>query len=189
MTTLTLTCKHLLLDASAAISLFASRRMGEIIAALPVKVAVIDITRQQEIKYIWGGSEPNVHECKEAINLQPLIDRGLILEIELDDAEYVTMVNLAALRLENGESAATAVAFHRGWGVCIDDFRALPRLQQFAPQVPFVATSQLLQHWATVKNPMEVDLRATIQSMQQRGGFGRSTREPLTAWLRPYLDI
>lgn len=188
MSTLTLTCEALVLDASAAISLAASRRPAEILRALPIKAAVIDITRRQEIKYIWGGPETNVRERKEAIDLQPLIDRGLLLEIELEDAEYVTMVNLAARRLGNGESAATAVALHRGWGVCTDDYTALPQLQQFAPSVPFVVTSQLLQHWAMTASIGEADLRAVIQSMRLRAGFGSSGRDVLAGWLQQYLE-
>lgn len=189
MSTLMLTCKGLLLDASAVISLAASRRMDAIIASLPVKAAVVDLTRRQEIKYIWGGPEHDVRERKETIDLQPLIDRGLLREVELDDAEYGTMLNLAALRLGNGESAATAVALHRGWAVCTDDYVALPQLQQSAPSVPFVVTSQLLQHWATVTFASEADLRTVIQSMRMRAGFGRSSRELLASWLQRYLDV
>jgi hypothetical protein len=171
MSTLTLTCERLLLDASAAISLFASRRMGDILAALPMRAAVIDITRRQEVKYIWSGPETSIRDQKEAIDLQPLINRGLLLEIELTDTEFVTMVELAARRMGNGESAATAVAMHRGWAVCSDDYAAMPRLKQFAPSVAFVATSQLVQHWAVVTSPPETVLRATIQSMQLRAGL------------------
>lgn len=188
MSTLTLSCERLLFDASAVISLAASRHMGEILASLPVKAAVVDLTRRQEIRYIWGGDEPDVRARKEAIDLQPLIDRGLLMEVELTDAECETMVNIAALRLGNGESAATAVAVHRCWAVCTDDYAALPDLQQFAPRVPFVVTSQLLQHWAIVSGATDADLRAVIRSMRLRAGFGRSGRELLAGWLQKYLE-
>lgn len=188
MSTLSISCGYLLLDASAAISLFASRRMDDILASLPCKASVIDIIRNHEIRYIWGGSEPNVRECKESIDLQPLIDENVLTEVTLSDSEYVTMVNIAAQSLGNGESAATAVALHRGWGVCTDDYRGLPRLRRLATNVPFVVTTQLVHHWAMMANPTEAEVRTALHSMQLRAGFGCATQEPLSGWLQQYLD-
>jgi predicted nucleic acid-binding protein len=188
MSTLTLDCMCLVLDASTVISLAASRRIDEILSSLPVRAAVIDITRRQEIRYIWGGPETNVRQVREPIDLQPLLDRRLLIEVELEEAEYITMVTLAARRLGNGESAATAVALHRGWGVCTDDYAAIPHLQQFAPSVPFVVTSRLLQHWATTTSATEADLRSVVQSMRLRAGFGQSSRDVLAGWLQQYLE-
>ena len=188
MSILTLDCTCIILDASTVISLAASRRMDAILGSLPVRAAVVDITRRQEIRYIWGGSETNVRERKEQIDLQPLIDRHLLLEVELEEVEYTTMVNFATRRLGNGESAATAIALHRGWGVCTDDYAAIPKLRQTASSVPFIVTSQLLQHWAPVSNASKPDLRAVIQSMRLRAGFGRSSQDVLAGWLQQYLE-
>ncbi|MEN9935959.1 MAG: hypothetical protein RLZZ387_2538 [Chloroflexota bacterium] len=177
---------RLLLDASSVISLVASGRVDEMLAALPVRACVIDITRRQEIRYIWSGPEPNVRQRREAIDLQPLINRGLLSEVSLDFDETVTMVNLAAQNLGNGESAATAIALHRGWGVCTDDFEALPRLRRYAPKVVFLATSQIIQQWAIESAASDDTIHEVLRSMRMRGGYGISTRDVLVAWLQSY---
>jgi len=188
MSLLTLTCEYLLLDASSAISLYASRRLAEIIVSLPVKIAVVDLVRQKEARFVWDGPELAIRQRTEPIDLQPLIDRGLITEVSLADKEYMTMVNLAAHNLGNGESATTAVALHRGWGVCMEDFEALPRIRSAVPNVPLVVTSQLLQHWATTRGASEGDLRTIIRAMRLRGGYGLSKKDPLVLWLQAYID-
>src|SRR5215218_2645465 len=107
MSLLALTCEYLLLDASSVISLYTSRQFREIVASLPLKVAIVDLVRQKEVQFVWDGSEASIRQLKEPIDLQPWIDQNLITEVSLDDDEYMTMVNLAARKLGNGESAAT----------------------------------------------------------------------------------
>lgn len=183
-----LTCEYLLLDASSAISLYASRRFREIIASLPVKAAIIDLVRQKEVRFVWDGPEMAIRQLMEPIDLQPFIDQGLITEVALDDDEYVTMVNLAAHKLGNGESAAAAVALHRGWGVCTDDFEAQPRIRKVVPNVPLIVTSELLQHWATMTRVNEGDIRTVVRTMQLRGSYGLSKKDPLLDWLNTYIN-
>jgi hypothetical protein len=182
-----LTCEYLLLDASSAISLYASRRFQEIVASLPLKAAIIDLVRQKEVRFVWDGPEENIRQLMEPIDLQPLIDRSLITEVSLDDNEYVTMVNLAARNLGNGESAAAAVALHRGWGICTDDFEALPRIRKVVPGALLTVTSQLLYHWATSTNASDRDIRMVVQAMRLRGSYGLSKKEPLMEWLKAYI--
>lgn len=188
MSTLSLPCSHLLLDASTVISLYAGRRMQTILRSLPMKAAVVDLTCQQEILYIWGGSDDNVRVYKEEIDLQPLFDCNLLVEVSLENDEYTTMVNLAACKLGNGESAATAVALHRGWGVCTDDYQALSRIYRVAPGVPCITTSAILRHWAITTQASDADIRAVIQAMHRRGGYGCGEPDGQAAWVQQYLE-
>jgi predicted nucleic acid-binding protein len=47
-------------------------------------------------------------------------------------------------RLGQGESAAIAIAYHRGLGVCLDDRRARRACERLSPPVPWLSTETIL---------------------------------------------
>jgi hypothetical protein len=47
-------------------------------------------------------------------------------------------------RLGQGESAAIAIAYHRGFGVCLDDRRARRACDRLVPPVPWLSTEAII---------------------------------------------
>lgn len=84
---------QLVLDACCVINLFASRRLGEILAVLGRPIAVAAYVANEEALYIYGGPADNIRHTREEIELKPLIDANVLY---LDHAGAATPVGGAS---------------------------------------------------------------------------------------------
>ncbi len=174
----------LLLDTTSLISLFASRRMDQIIQALPVPVAVVAEVAVHEAKYIRGADGIVL----EPIDLQPLVTTGLLVTVPLTATDCALAVNLVAqCNIDNGESLTAAVALRLGGSVVTDDRVAQQRIGQLLAHLPFFATSQILQVWATASSVPDRDIRSVLQQMHHGGNYQPDVRDQGYTWLRTYL--
>ncbi len=175
---------YLLLDASCAISLYATRKMDEILQVLPVKVAVVDIVYQDEILYVWDKPGEHGAQYKEPINLQPLFDQGLLYKVSLVEEDYAVAIDCAALNLGNGECYTAAVAQRCHWAIGIDDQRARNCFAQTIPQIQLVSTSQIVKYWAETQTISDAEIRTVLKNMGMRKP---PKRDVLYNWLAYYL--
>ena len=91
--------------------------------AMGVDVFVADQVRSEALK-VGHGSGDDVIAEPELVNLQPLIESGVLQVAHLNgDAEFTALVGLAR-DLGDGEAECGAIAACRGWRVATDDKKA-----------------------------------------------------------------
>src|SRR5687768_7857684 len=101
-----------LLDACTVVSLYACRRMAEIIGAIDGAVAVVDIVAG-ESQYVFRGGQGEDARERESVDLLPLISTGRLTVIATDDdSELLTFIDLTR-ELGEGEAITAAIAIHR----------------------------------------------------------------------------
>ena len=119
----------IILDACCIISLYASKRIEEILNTIPKSVCVAAYVKNEEVLKTYDVSS----DTEEVVDLQSLIDRGVLILVELDlETEADTWVNLATV-LDDGEAVTGAIAFHRNWAIATDDRAAIRLFEREAP--------------------------------------------------------
>jgi predicted nucleic acid-binding protein len=162
-------------DACAVLSLYATRRMEEIIAVAPGPVAIVDLVLAEALyirRIVDGVSE------REAIDLTPLIDAGSLLVISAETEEQLrTFVDLA-VDLDDGEAMTAALAIH-GSCVLVTDDRKAERL--LAGRVSLRATLDLVKAWADATQIDGDTLRNVLTGIYERG-YQPPAKHALKAW-------
>jgi hypothetical protein len=172
---------RVLLDGCCLLNLYAARRIEEILRALPARFAVAESVAAEALYVRRGGTGQDADD-KNPVELQPLIDVGLleVLRVEMA-AEAASYVSFAA-HLDDGEAMTCALALHRGATVATDDRKAFSVLGRLAPQVPILTTARLLRDWAdSVKLPPSA-LKAVLTDVRQRARFAPGRHDPLQSW-------
>jgi len=171
----------IILDACCIINLYASRHFGNILEAIPSSVAVATYIREEALK-IYGGPDEYVMQKEEQIDLQPFIDRGLLLPVSPEtEAENVTYVNFAT-SLDDGEAITGAIAVHRNWAIGSDDRRAISFFAKEAPHLQRISTLELLKHWVdTTGLPADVVCNV-LRNVRIRAKYVPHSRHPLYYW-------
>jgi len=178
----------LLLDASCLLNLFATGRMREIADALPYQLYVAGYVAEREALYVRRAGPADAEEVRIPVDLSPLIEKGLIQLMWLENpTEETTFVNLAA-HLDDGEAITGALAFHRGCLVATDDRKARRVLGQLNPPVKLVATLQLLKMWAKEAAVPKDELRKAMANMQSGASYIPGSRDPLHNWWRSIVS-
>ncbi|HEX4959298.1 MAG TPA: hypothetical protein VF173_00570 [Thermoanaerobaculia bacterium] len=143
------------LDACCVLNLYASGRMGEILAAFPDQWTVADAVLQEAL-YV-RDDQPDE---KQVVDLTGLIVSGLLAKAQLDtEAEMSLFVRFAA-DLGDGEAATCALAVSRQGIVATDDRKAIRLLGSLNPPGPALAI-----HCADGGNPFWPDAADPIASM------------------------
>jgi hypothetical protein len=83
-----------LLDACAVVNLYATRCMGDILTAVAGPVAIADVVAREAQFIFRGGAGDDARE-REPVDLQPLLDNGLLAVIATDvEEELLTFIDL-----------------------------------------------------------------------------------------------
>jgi hypothetical protein len=183
MTRLAFSHQCLITDASTALNLYASRRMAEIIGAIPVPVALAQYVKE-ELRWVYSlPALVTGQQTREPIDLQPLVDRDdLIIEPLRAGDEEVTSVNLSVV-LDDGEADTAAIALHRNWAIAVDDGQALSYLRREMPQLQLVTTPDLVLNWVTVASPTPEIIREVVRNIEICGKYVPNRRNhPLAGW-------
>jgi predicted nucleic acid-binding protein len=164
-----------LLDACAVLSLYATRRMAEILATVPGPVAVCDLVAAEAlyVRRIVDGERE-----REPVDLAPLVADGTLSLVTADDEdELQTFVDLA-VDLDDGEAMTAALAIHRGCVLVTDDAKAERLL---AGRVQLRATLDVVKAWADGAGLDRVELRAILAAIYERG-YEPPLAHPLKRW-------
>ena len=98
-----------------------------------------------------------------------------------DDVEHALYVNLA-MRLDDGEAMALAIAKNRGWKVATDDRKA--RNTAASIGVAVVTTPELLEHWATRTHCSDAETADTVRRVESLARFTPLDNSPAAEWWR-----
>ena len=173
---------RIVLDACCVLTLYASRRMREILASVEPQIVVCRYILEEEALYTFTGPDEDVRSVKAPIDLNPLIDEGLLEITSLSgEAETLSFVNLAS-RLDDGEAQTIALAVNRNWGVATDERKASNIVREIAPSLQIITTPDFLKHWADTAKIPESEIRAVLRSIHSRAIYRPGRRHPLYDW-------
>lgn len=152
----------LLLDTCVVLSLYASRRIEEILGANvgPFLVAEAVLRESLYIQAVVDG----VRE-KEPIDLEPLVTGGVVAPIAPDtEEEFQTLIDLSR-QLDDGEAMTCAIALHRGYRIATDEKKTIKLV---GDRIPIVGTLDLLRAWADVTSVPPATLRDVFMALAER---------------------
>jgi hypothetical protein len=185
---MTLVFNHpcIILDASCIINLYASKCMENILRSIPRSVTIAAFVLDHEALLIYGGPAEDVRQEKEKIDLQPLIEAGLLKIVTINsEAEAALHINFAA-EIDDGESVTGAIAIHRNWAIGIDDRRARSLFSREVNQLQLIYTLELVKHWAdTTEPPFEI-ISTALENIYKRAVYQPGQNHPLYPWWLKY---
>jgi hypothetical protein len=173
----------LLLDACVVLSLYASRRMEEILSANegPFLVAEAVLREALYVHVNIGG----VRE-KEPIVLEPLLTAGIVAVVEPEsEDELLTFFDLA-LQLDDGEAMSGAIALHRGYRIATDDGKMIRLLGQ---RLPIVGTLDLVWAWVEAEAVAPQPVREALIGIAERGYVPGRTHPHRSWWDRMFPSV
>lgn len=170
------------LDACVLLNLVASGRpLAEFAAAAAVRFVVVVPQAEREVEWL-DPEDPE--DPREAIDLEPSVQRGELHRVSLGDQELPRFVALAR-ELDDGEAATLTCAEARGFGVATDDRKARRILSTLDPQPPVTSTAAIVRAWANDRRDAEV--RECLRLIQRRASFLPPRNDPDGGWWRAAL--
>ncbi len=168
-----------LLDACAVVNLYATRWMGPILAVVDGPVAIADIVAREAQFVFRGGTGDDAGE-RDPVDLQPLVDDGLLAVISTEDEEeLLTFIDLSH-DVGQGEAMTAALAIHRGCIVVTDDRKASRVLM--GRGVELRTSLDLIQVWGESPSLTREVVRVAITNLRQRGRHEPPRGHALRAW-------
>jgi hypothetical protein len=187
MTSITFSHDCIIIDACCAINLYASGRMGEMLSAVPKRIAIGELVYSTEMLKIWGDPSKGTTQS-EAIDVQNLVDSGVLSVVTLESGdEEVTFVNFAAALRDDGEAYTGAIALHRNWAIATDDRRAINYFKQEAKHLQIITTPELIKHWVDTTGPQDNLVREVLRNVQVQGRYRPHKDHPLLAWWQSFI--
>lgn len=157
--------------------------MIEILTSLAQSIAVATYVRDNEALRIGGKQIGVVAAVDEPIDLQPMIDSGLLLLTAPEsEAENITYVTFAADLRDDGEAVTGAIAAHRHWAIGIDDKRSRNYFAREVPQLQLLSTPELIKHWVERAQPSLSIVRDALRDIQERARYAPGAQHSLRAW-------
>lgn len=173
----------IVLDACCVMTLYASGEMAGILGAIQESVKVAAYVKDSEALSIYAVSKHRALPRRELIDLQPLIDSGLIEIVDLASVdEWAIVIDLTSRRLDDGEAISAAIAVTRNWALATDDRAARRVSQQRYPAVELLTTSQLVRHWVDHAGPQRTALANALSSIENRANFVIGQNDPQFDW-------
>lgn len=178
-----------ILNPCCLINLYASRYLSNILEALPVPAMVAAEVYEREILRVYGERIGEKGLISEQIEVQPLLDAGLLTAVwPSSDAEMASVIDFAFALKEDGEAFTAALALHRRWAIGVDDPRAASFLQRNVPHLQVLTTPQFVKQWTERTNPPSEIVRAALRNIERYAKYTIPLHHALYAWWKGYLD-
>ena len=177
---------YIILDACCLINLYASGRLGEIVASMPERFAVASYVKEKECLCIYDGPPSNVRKSKKQIDIEQLIQEGKIeIAFLVGDKESIIHINLA-FELDDGEAYTGAIAANRRWIVGTDDKKAIATFGKSPYHLQVVSSIELVKKWAEKIKPSSDLLRDVLHEIRTRASYEPGNNHPLRSWWQKY---
>ncbi len=180
--------KHdtLILDASCVITLYASGRAEAILRSVPSTITIAAYVFDREALWYFDGPNSDVRSSRAQIDLQQIVDDGLLTIVDLDSNAEKELYTTFRKRLDSGEAITGAIASQRRWGIVVDERKARNLLQREATHIQQIYTLELIKHWADIQKPSQELIKETIWNVRYRGLYLPSKKHPLFGWWQTY---
>jgi predicted nucleic acid-binding protein len=173
------------LDASAAIVLFASGQIAKIIRIWPAPVFVVRET-MDEVQYLRNPATVAKSGDREPVDWQPLLTDGLVRVLErTHPQEFAEFVRLAQL-VDEGEAAAAAAALHRGYDLVVDDRKAR---RVFADDLRLIWSLDLLHHLCSVGGVPATEISEMLLSIRRKATYLPHKTHPRFDWWCKFFPL
>lgn len=153
----------LLLDTCVVLSLYATRRLEEILHANPGPFLIAEaVLRESLYIYVDVDGAPE----KERIPLEQFLESGVLSVIEpQSDGEFQALIDLS-LKLDEGEAMTCALALHRGYRIATDEKKTIKLI---GSQVSIVGTLDMVREWAGAASVPQAMMREVLAAIENRG--------------------
>jgi hypothetical protein len=177
-----------ILNACCLRNIYASECMVAILEALPIPTMIARIVYEEQPLRILRENQEREGFVMEHIDLQPMLNAGLLVMASLtSEAEEAMMIDLAAV-LEDDEATTAALSQLRGRAIGVDGPATTVLLRQHLPDIQIVSTPILIQHWIEYSRPPSRALRAALQNIHQGTGYAPPVHHPLYPWWQEVLE-
>lgn len=109
------------------------------------------------------------------------VDMAGLEVVDLQPDQLDTFVDLAR-RLDDGEAATLALAFHSGITAVTDDKRAAREAAQLAPPVETIGTARVLRLLQAALGLSDVKLSFWLLQIERRARFRPTSRDSDNEW-------
>lgn len=162
-----------ILDADCIISLAASGKLAEILAALPCPGYICRYVNEAEV-------------LRE--DLRSCITSGVLTVVSPEGIEYETILRITIeAELGDGESETAAIAAHRNWAIAIDDRKARNYFKRAFPKLQLLSTPELLRHWVEISKPTGQEIKGALERVRMIGRYQIGTNHELFLWWQAQL--
>ena len=165
-----------------------NRRDSGILRALPSRCVVCSFVKEREALYIMDCTDNDGTACEAAIDLQPIIDEGL-LHVCFHEfpqvTSYVIVMGHTGIR-GMGEKISGALALVNNWALATDDLVAASKLRPIMPNNQIVSSLELICYWSETHNVASNIVRQSLQLMQFRARYSPK-KHPLYPWMTQKL--
>jgi hypothetical protein len=162
----------LVTDADVLMNLWASDRLEDILRAGRLTGLVCP---RVEGEALWvQGDAPG---SREPVELTRLFEAGILQRVTPDDREVATMVELA-MRVDDGEAEAIAIATSRGLALATDDRKATK--VAFGLGLDVLDTPGLVRAWSDAASP--ADVASVLSRIESRARYAPRVDHPLARW-------
>ena len=179
-----ITTQHecVILDACCVMNLYASGQMANIISSIAETMAVAVYVMKVEALTVYAVSKKSTLDEKELIDLQPLINKGLLITVEIESNEdKLAFIEFAEQGMDDGEAITMAIAVNRNWAIATDD-RIAKRIFNAEYNNQIISTPEIIKHWQENGKPSTDILRQAIINIEKRANYLLGSRHPLCEW-------
>ncbi|MBE2222762.1 MAG: hypothetical protein IAF02_14550 [Anaerolineae bacterium] len=180
----------IILDACVVMNLYASGRIDEVLSSITESLAVAVYVMKYEALAIYKESKQSTPNAKEAIQLQPLIEKNLLSVADLEThAEKASFLSFSEHRLDDGEAATMAIACERNWAVATDDRLAIRIFNSQYEHLPIISTPEIMNHWHKHGQPESQVLCQALIDIESRANFLLGRHHPFYEWWQSCKNI
>ncbi|MDQ2651499.1 MAG: hypothetical protein M3Z20_00515 [Chloroflexota bacterium] len=155
------------------------------LSTVAARFVVSDIVLRESLYVRRGGLGDDTDE-RETIELQGILDVGLLEVVASDDDdELMTFIDLTTL-IEEGEAMSIALAMHRGWFVMTDDRKARRLLLE--REIACFSSLELVRHWSIARQPAPSEVQAILRAIEQRARWVPWRAHPLAGWWKQSVE-
>ena len=165
-------------DACCLINLCAAGELSERLSLIGgkwyVPTAVLAETLYLHIEQADGTVD------KSPLDLQSFVDDGVLFSCAAEDGEELELYVDLAMRLDDGEAMALAIAKNRSWTFSTDDRKAKRIAGELG--VNIVTTPAIMKRWTDLAAPNADELKETLHRIELLASFFPSASDPLHSW-------
>ncbi len=173
-------------DACTTLNLMATDRAPEILVALGTPSYIVKEVREGEVFSLFPLPEDDPKGNPVSVDLTPLLESGILQEVEMTLAEQATFVAFAA-EVDDGEARSSAVAVHRGLTLVTDDKVSIRHAQALVPPLNVLTTIDWVKRWVDTQAVDDATLGAVLRRIEICAHYRPRRNHALKPWWEAHL--
>lgn len=121
------------------------------------------------------------------MDLEPWIQRGVLVEEALQGPEDERLFIQFAAALFDGEAEASALAVARGYTLATDDRKARRVVTRRQSAVRLTGTLELLRDWQLTAQALDAEAADALRRIAERASYQPRRTDPLYDWWKQLI--